>query len=245
MKKISYILGMLAAGGAMGAAANAAATTVTLNLPLSSDASVTTITLAGAIDPQYEYGSFANIPGATGNSALDSGIVSYLYNFSAPGHNLSSIRQIASSTTKNDIGLVVGESQGAAPLTFQQWLACGSSCVKSNYGFPVAGIVSGPDASPTGGNEYFYLLFTNTANPASNDDIFFGYATIGSPSDARPPPHGVTGGGVLGGADPTELVSITYNAVPEPESWALMLAGAGLVGGALRANRRRRAAVAA
>ena len=53
MTKISYILGMLAAGGAMGAAAHAS-TTVTLNLPLSSDASATNITLAGGVDPQYQ-----------------------------------------------------------------------------------------------------------------------------------------------------------------------------------------------
>jgi hypothetical protein len=38
------------------------------------------------------------------------------------------------------------------------------------------------------------------------------------------------------------LDSVTYGAVPEPESWALLIAGAGLAGAALRRNRRQAAA---
>jgi hypothetical protein len=42
-----------------------------------------------------------------------------------------------------------------------------------------------------------------------------------------------------------DLESITYEAVPEPEAWALLLAGVGLAGGALRGARKRRQAIAA
>lgn len=41
-----------------------------------------------------------------------------------------------------------------------------------------------------------------------------------------------------------ELETISYAAVPEPEAWALLIAGAALTGGALRAGRRRQAAIA-
>jgi hypothetical protein len=41
-----------------------------------------------------------------------------------------------------------------------------------------------------------------------------------------------------------ELETISYAAVPEPEAWALLIAGAALTGGALRTARRRQAAIA-
>ena len=41
-----------------------------------------------------------------------------------------------------------------------------------------------------------------------------------------------------------ELETITYSAVPEPDAWALLIAGAALTGGVLRTARRRQAAMA-
>lgn len=41
-----------------------------------------------------------------------------------------------------------------------------------------------------------------------------------------------------------ELETISYAAVPEPEAWALLIAGAALTGGALRTARRRQSAIA-
>jgi hypothetical protein len=41
------------------------------------------------------------------------------------------------------------------------------------------------------------------------------------------------------------LASISYAAAPEPEAWALLVAGVGLAGGALRRSRRSAAAPAA
>ncbi|MGH6992398.1 MAG: PEPxxWA-CTERM sorting domain-containing protein, partial [Caulobacteraceae bacterium] len=45
----------------------------------------------------------------------------------------------------------------------------------------------------------------------------------------------------MGGAN-TELETISFEAVPEPAAWALLIAGAGLAGAGLR---RRRAQLAA
>jgi hypothetical protein len=42
-----------------------------------------------------------------------------------------------------------------------------------------------------------------------------------------------------------DLESIMYEAAPEPEAWALLIAGMGLAGGALRGARRRRQRLAA
>jgi hypothetical protein len=39
--------------------------------------------------------------------------------------------------------------------------------------------------------------------------------------------------------NPGDVVSITYNVVPEPEAWALLIAGTAMVGGAARARRRK------
>lgn len=41
-----------------------------------------------------------------------------------------------------------------------------------------------------------------------------------------------------------ELETISYGAVPEPDAWALLIAGAALTGGALRVARRRQSAMA-
>jgi len=246
MNKISYLLGMLAAGGTIGGTASAAVlgdgyTTVTINSPITSDASTNLITLAGASTPQYAYGSFANIPNI-GDGASDSGLISNLENLSTPGA-IRSARAAAirgASSTKQDFGLVIGESFGSQPLTFQQFEA-NAAAYKQTAGFPVAGVVNGPDADSPGGNEYFYLLFTDA--PEANltpKDVFYGWATIGTPGANQTPSfiH-------PDGTDPSTLSTITYGAVPEPETWAMLVAGVGLVGGAMRQSRRRRARLAA
>jgi PEP-CTERM motif len=73
------------------------------------------------------------------------------------------------------------------------------------------------------GTGYVNLEFTNGAGKTE-----FGYATFDT---ARGPDRG-------------ELETITYqSAVPEPSTWALLIAGAGVLG--LATRRRRRAALAA
>jgi len=246
MVKISYVLGMLAAGGAMGGTASAAVlggfTTVTVNLPITSDANTTPITLAGATDPQYEYGSFANIPTVSGSALDDSGLISNLANLSGPDAIRSArIAAISGATsTKQDFGFVVGESFGSQPLTFQQFEA-NEGAYKQSYGFPVAGVVNGPDADSPGGNEYFYLLFTDAPeSDLTAKNVFYGWATVGTPGANSTP-----GFVHPDSTSPSTLSTITYGAVPEPGSWAMLLAGVGLVGGAMRQSRRRRATLAA
>jgi hypothetical protein len=50
---------------------------------------------------------------------------------------------------------------------------------------------------------------------------------------------GITYDGVADFDASEDLLSITYAAVPEPEAWALLIAGTGLVGGLMRRRRAR------
>ena len=208
MPKINYVMGMLVAGGAMTAAADANALTYVLNLPLTSDAASTPITLMGGGTPQNLFGSFANLPGADTTSAQASGLIS--------NGDLNTV------PNKADVGLVLGYTIGGSPLTASQWLTdYEHKTLSIGNGNPVADILAGPDATgPTAGvDHYSYLIFDSSAYP--NVDYFFGVAHF----DA---------------AGTLETIDVSYLAVPEPASWILLIAGAGLAGGALRRSNRRR-----
>ncbi len=209
MSKFNYVMGMLAVGGAAAATgAQAGSITYTLDLPITSDVTTTSITLLGAATPQYQFGSFANIT-TPGIPTDDAGLVSYGY--------------LTGATGKSDIGLVFGYTVGGQPLTEAQFAAAyGAKTIPFAAQNPIAEIESGTDgASPPGETDHYtYLVF---GDPTSSAGFSFGYAHFS--------------------ADDT-LETITVPDVPEPQSWALLLAGVGLAGGALRQNRRR-AAVAA
>jgi hypothetical protein len=79
--------------------------------------------------------------------------------------------------------------------------------------------IDGEDAGPTGPDTDSYIHLTFSNGPTT----YVGTAFV----DA-------TG----------ELETITYAAVPEPEAWALLIAGAALTGGAMRIGRRRSTAAA-
>ncbi|HEY1560859.1 MAG TPA: PEP-CTERM sorting domain-containing protein [Caulobacteraceae bacterium] len=76
---------------------------------------------------------------------------------------------------------------------------------------------------------------------------FFGKVVVGGPTDLQIEftAGGTTYWGLADFAQSGELETISFDAVPEPEAWALLLAGIGLAGGALRGARRRRQAIAA
>ncbi|HEY3889023.1 MAG TPA: PEPxxWA-CTERM sorting domain-containing protein [Caulobacteraceae bacterium] len=83
---------------------------------------------------------------------------------------------------------------------------------------PLTGTKYPADFASGGVDEYLQLEFLADGN------IYTGYAAFDASGD---------------------LETITFAAVPEPESWALLLAGVGVAGGALRGARRRRQRLAA
>ncbi len=87
------------------------------------------------------------------------------------------------------------------------------------------------------GGSAFNVYYDTTDGPASPGDPyacgFAGYCEIGP---------GVPGTSGLDGPDPINPIAFTLTPVPEPATWALMLAGFGGLGVALR---RRRVAAAA
>jgi hypothetical protein len=83
---------------------------------------------------------------------------------------------------------------------------------------PLTGTKYPADFASGGVDEYLQLEFLADGN------IYTGYAAFDASGD---------------------LETITFAAVPEPESWGLLLVGVGVAGGALRGARRRRQRLAA
>jgi hypothetical protein len=190
---MKYAFAMLAAGGAVGAASHAAATTVTFT-GYTDDALSQPINLFGSGPAQYYYGY---------DPTADK------TNFSVGPHAL--------------IGAVdPTQGQDSSGDTFS------TGPVKTAFLGPPVDPLDPDTASLIPVNdvdEYIHLEFSNDGT------IYAGEAHV----------------------DPSAtLVDLTYDAigsgtitgVPEPESWALMIAGLGLAGAALR-SRRRQTAVSA
>jgi hypothetical protein len=175
MSAIKYIAAMLAASGAAGATSQAgAATTVDLNI--AADASPTAITLAGATNPQFDYGQYdAKTAGDVKTQLVSLDSMAYIGQFtSTPGLP-------SPGETINDPKF------------------------KTAY-----------NGVPTTGGPYLHLKFD------ADGTTYLGTALIDSTT--------------------ATLDSITYEAVPEPEAWLLLIAGAGMTGAALR--RRQVSAIA-
>ncbi len=101
--------------------------------------------------------------------------------------------------------------------------ANGTNTVDPSLSYASGTVLTGSDAvSKTplqNGSGYINLAFNDTGGHE-----LFGFATLDG-----------TGG----------LASITYAAIPEPSTWALLIAGAGVLGVATRRRRRQGLALAA
>ena len=176
MGGMKYALAMVAAGGTIGAASQAAAATVNLNIG-AADA-VTGISLAGAAGSQFSYGFYPGNPTSTPPTQAKSSFVT-----GGTTDKVDTTPYYTPGVPASDAGI---------------------------NGFAYDTVKAGAlQQSPT--DFYLHLKFT--------DDL--GKQYLGSAH--------------FDGA--ATLESITYsaaNAVPEPETWALLIAGMGLAGAALR-----------
>ena len=142
-------------------------------------------------------------------------------NVAAPGiYNFTDF-----SVTSSAFGRPVGSVSGG------QYLAGGFSTVLP-YSFTWNGsAVTFWDSA--GFNTFNWWVFTSTAN--SNDAHFFAYApgNINDPTSAA-----LYNGGEQSSGRVTVSVAGATGAVPEPATWAMMLAGFGIIGGAMRRRQR-------
>lgn len=116
----------------------------------------------------------------------------------------------------------------------------------------------GYDVATFGTNIHKWFLFANTGGFLSDDSAFFSVTTflfepLTAPGAATgyitaPGVRGILSGNVEGsGVFGNATLTVADTAVPEPSSWALMIAGFGLAGAGLRraASRRGKAQIIA
>ena len=165
---------------------------------------------------------------------------SYGQVFTAPGGTLSSWTFYDTDSTDNGARLVVAAWDGSEPVGPELYSSLSQNVTAGSF---FAHTYSNINLSLTAGTSYIaYLTVAGVDSPTS------GAGVAGSSSSPL-------GGGFRylnsGGADPIGLgawnsyfvpnmqYTATFNgSVPEPASWALMLGGFGLVGGALRSRRK-------
>jgi hypothetical protein len=250
MGKLTRTLAMLAAGGASGAAGSAmaapAVTTVTLDIPIdtsTTDGSTwTPITLAGSSAPQF-----------------------YLVTETQADENESSVGG-GSSDTIAEAALIQADfatANSGYPVYGEPSAPSAIGIKSSTPGLPAAGepffkSTNAPepyaftyDYDVTAGADTLPSLEAQAAavEATGNGTVKPNYVT-GSPSDVylhtEFSANGANYQGTFFFDTAGELESVSYVAVvPEPDAWALLIAGSALAGGALRAGRRRRTAIAA
>jgi hypothetical protein len=244
MSKLSYALGMLTLAGA--GLAEAAPTTVALNFSspdystYTSNVEVVTltpITLAGATAPQFYFGTYYSPCMANPSNSFVSGANGSVYgalNFletaqavsagdlpnAAPTTYAGSAYSNSAFGQKNVVpGLPSpGESFSNKPVSLAGFYESPKSYTPAGGGTPVD--ISNIDALSYRVQDQTGLsgdLYTHTIFEANGQTYIGDF-------------HVHTLGGVA---------SITFAPVPEPDAWALLIAGAGMVGGAARARRRK------
>ncbi|MGH7021989.1 MAG: hypothetical protein ACREEB_00200 [Caulobacteraceae bacterium] len=190
MSGIKYAAAMLAAGGAVGAAAGVQAATIitaTFNLPVG------------------QPGVYISLDSTGGEVTADPEYSNFYYGLGTAPQTV--FRGTFGYPITKDKGLI-GETTTVPGLP-----APGESYQKAGtYD------VTNPTGVSPGVDEYVHLEFI------TDGDTYVGTAMFDGAGD---------------------LETVMYEAVPEPAEWMLLIAGAGLVGGALRGARRRRQAVAA
>jgi len=167
---------------------------------------------------------------------------SYGQVFTAPGGTLSSWTFYDTDSSDNGARLVVAAWDGSKAVGPELYSSLSQNVTAGSF---FAHTYSNINLSLTAGTSYIaYLTVAGVDSPTSGNSV------AGSSSSPL-------GGGFRylnsGGQDPLALGDVFWNsyyvpnmqysatfngAVPEPASWALMLGGFGLVGGALRSRRK-------
>ena len=167
---------------------------------------------------------------------------------------LADFQHITNSFTLSQTTTITG-------FTFGGWSNAGQTITSVEYGFGsstdnaitgISALTYGDVVPDTGfGGSYDVRNYTGSVAPitlgagtwyftlgaAATSDGSYAYWDINNgPSDAYA--NGSSLAGVYGPTSSTAFSLTSGGAVPEPASWALMVGGFGLVGGAMRARRR-------
>lgn len=243
MSKFTYMVAMLTATGAAGGAA--ASTTQTLNIAAPDPALTTPVgsplvqftplTLAGASAPQFY---FIYSYGAT--SGTGSGSVYEAFDLLITAENVSgspTFSEIGGTAIVNPYYDSSYSNSAIGIKSFMPGLP-GPSETFTKTGV-ATGIYANPNIDTSGAepvdlgdiNDLSYKIHQSTGQYDYYSHVIFdsaGATYIGSFHVGR------DGG----------LIDATYAPVPEPEAWALLIAGSVLAGGALRVRRRKGVAIA-
>lgn len=104
-------------------------------------------------------------------------------------------------------------------ITYTQ---AGDGPLSGNINFLSGGNGLGGGGAPLGGGQVAVFLPANTGTSYQADELFFGFNDNGSTD----------------GDYDDYIIRITSSAVPEPGTWALLIAGFGMIGYSLRSRRR-------
>jgi hypothetical protein len=211
VNQTKYITAMLAAGGSLAFAGAADAWIVEpFNTPITADA--------------YAAAGEVTLAGASAPQFLY-GAWANLPNFGTSGLAPDDGGLINGEIfTGVKTGVELGESSSLGVLSPVQWNNAlkGSDPALTfkappNY-LPANGLLTvtnGGDATLSGGDQYIYLVFITDVGAGAE---YFGTAHVNAAGT---------------------LETVTYAPIPEPEAWALMVAGVGLAGAGLRRRRRQ------
>jgi hypothetical protein len=247
MSKLSYALGMLTLAGA---GVTQAATTTTFNFTVPDFSTtggtvvvgdLTPITLAGGSAPQFYFGSFY-APCSTGNGSCTAGS-------NGSSYTALSFLETAADVSQGHGPPVAANTYAGSPYEDSAFgtktLTPGLPSVSEKFNYPPIVTTSkfvSPFSFDTGGGNFIdlnnvnLLAFAARQGTGALPDLYL--HTLFAANNTY----------YLGTFDikPTGNVqSITFaEQVPEPDAWALLIAGTAMVGGAMR-SRRRKVALAA
>lgn len=111
------------------------------------------------------------------------------------------------------------------------------NCFVSTTAQPAGGTCGSPDLYLSDAYNYIGFQINTLLNPFTYQYYYFDVGAFGAPGSYDAMVFGEQQGAHLD-------VSRVSDAVPEPATWAMMLLGFGLIGGAMRSARRRPALIA-
>lgn len=257
MAKVSYSLALLSLTGIAGAAVaspGGGLTTVTLDIsppdpgsislaPGAASVFLDPITLGGKTAPQFYFGQFyeantaANIAnGGESYIAIDflstAGFISGATDFGTDGNGNTIVNPYAGTAYNNSaIGnkLLLHPGLGSAHQSY------GNTAKTLTGAFTSPALKTFSRGAPVTEDLSNINLLSYVFGREGKADFY---------SQVVFDPNGTVYRGFFQEATNGGLASVTYAAVPEPEAWALLLAGSAVAGVALRARRRKAAATA-